>query len=567
MLWTLPAAGEESAPALTGIPNPKVVRTGKIGRYGGTLVFSSISDPRTFNPIVAQETSSSTPLGYLFEGLVETNYDTTEVEPALAESWTVSKDGRTWTFKVRRGVKFHDGVELTADDVVFTLQAIFTDGVQTSLRDVLTFAGKPVKWRKIDTYTVELKTDEPSGPFLREIGFDILPKHKLEKALAAGGAEFNKTWGVNTPPRELVGTGLFTMQSYTPGQRVVYLRNANYWKVDAQGNRLPYLTRAVIAIVPNLDAARLQFQSGDTDVYGVRPREFAEFKSNESSGNYTVYEVGPAAGIEFLAFNQNPKGVKDPPLSWFTNTKFRQAVSYAIDRTTIANQVYAGRAKPQFGPLTVANKFFYTSSVKQYSYDPSRAEALLIEAGFKKGADGVLRDNQGRAVEFTLSTNAENNERVAIGNLLRQDLAKLGIKMNFAPEAFNTLVGKLTGSHNWEAIVIGLTGGLDPHSGQNVWKSSGSLHMWSPEQEKPATGWEAEIDRIYDQAATTVDQNKRKQLYNRWQEIAAEQQPFIYLTNTLTSTAVRNTLDNIRPRPFGGTLWNVEQVFYKTPFK
>ncbi len=567
VLLVAQAGGQGPLPGLPSIPNPKVIRAGKIGRAGGTLVFSSISDPRTFNPIVAQETSSSTATGYIFEGLVETNFDTTEVEPALAESWTVSKDGRIWTFKLRRGVKFTDGVELTADDVVFTLQAIFTEGVQTSYRDVLTLADKPIKWRKIDTYTVEFRTDEPFGPFLREIGFEILPKHKLESALKAGGTEFNKTWGVNTPPQEIVGTGPFTLQSYVPGQRLVYLRNPNYWKVDARGNRLPYLTRAVISIVPNLDVSRLQFQAGETDIYGVRPREFADFKGGEGRGNYTVYEIGPAAGIEFLVFNQNPRGVKDPKLSWFTNLKFRQAISHAIDRTTIANQVYAGRAKPQFGPLTIADKFFYNPNVKQYPYDPSRSDALLGEAGFKKGADGVLRDSQGRAVEFTLSTNADNNDRVAIGNLIREDLTKLGIKVNFAPEAFNTLVGKLTGSFNWEAIVIALTGSIDPHGGQNVWKSSGSLHMWAPEQEKAATAWEVEIDRIYDQAATTVDQNKRKQLYNRWQEIAAEQQPFIYLTNTLTSTAVRNTLDNIRPRPFGGSLWNVEQVFYKTPFR
>jgi len=192
-------------PKLSDIENPKVVKAGKIGRYGGTLVSSNISDPRTFNQIVSQETSSTVPLSRLFEGLVEVNYDTTEVEPALAESWTVSADGKTWTFKLRKGVKFHDGVEFTADDVDFTLRAIFTEGVQTSARDTLTIAGKPIKWRKVDKYTVEIKTEQPFGPFLRVIGVPILPKHRLEGALKAGGAEFNKTWGVNTPRARLSG--------------------------------------------------------------------------------------------------------------------------------------------------------------------------------------------------------------------------------------------------------------------------------------------------------------------------------------------------------------------------
>ncbi len=563
-----PAGAITGAPAkLPDLDNPKVFPGGKVGRYGGTLITSEISDPRTFNLIVAQETSSTVPLGRVFDGLVETNFDTTEVEPALAESWTVSPDGKTWTFKLRKGVRFHDGVEFTADDVVFNMEAAFTPGVQTSRRDVLTIAGKPIKWRKIDTYTVEFKTDTPFGPFLRSIGSGILPKHKLESALKAGAAEFNKTWGVNTPPQEIVGTGPFVMQSFVTGQRIIFLRNTKYWKVDAAGNRLPYLARHVHTIVPNLDASRLKFQAGETDIYSVRPREFAEFKAGEGSGNYTVFEAGPASGTEFLVFNQNPAGVKDPKLAWFSNSKFRQAISQGLDRTAVANQVYGGRAKPQYTALTSANKFFFNGNTKQYPYDVARAEALLAEAGFKKGPDGALRDAQGNVVEFTLSTNADNNDRVAIGNLVRQDLSKLGIKVNFAPEAFNTLVGKLTGTFNWEAIIIGLTAGLDPHTSQNIWKSTGSLHMWYPKQEKPTSTWETEIDRIYDQAATTVDQNKRKQLYNRWQEIVGDQQPLIYFVNTLTSYGVRNTLDNSRPSSYGGATWNIEQIFYKVPFR
>jgi len=561
-----------AAAKLPNIENPKVMKAGKIGRSGGTLITGEISDPRTFNSIVAQETSSTIPLSRVFDAFVETNFDTTEVEPALAESWTTSADGRTWTFRLRKGVRFHDGVELTADDVVFNMEAAFTPGVQTSRRDVLTIAGKPIKWRKVDTYTVEFQTAEPFGAFLRTMtgnGGYILPKHKLEAALKPGAAEFNKTWGVNTPPREIVGTGPYIMQSYTPGERIVFLRNPRYWKVDAQGNRLPYLARHVELIVTNLDALRLKFQAGETDVYAVRPRDFGEFKAREQSGKYTVYEPGPTAGTEFLVLNMNPQGVKPPKLTWFSNLKFRQAISHAIDRSAVANQVYGGRARPQFGPITPANKVFFNPKVKQYPYDLARAEALLAEAGFKRGADGALRDAGGNPVEFTVATNSDNTDRVAIGNVVRQDLAKLGIKITLAPEAFNTLVGKLTGGFNWEGIILGFTAGLDPHTSQNIWKSTGSLHEWWPKQEKPATPWEAEIDRLYDQAATTLDQSRRKQFYNRWQEIVAEQQPLIYFVNVQLSVAARNTLANISPSAFAtpGSTWNIEQIFYTVPFR
>ncbi len=559
-----PALAQTGKVSLPDVPNPMTMEA-EPGRFGGTFVTTSISDPRTFNPIVAQETSSTGPLGYLFEALVETNRLTTEVEPNLAESWTVSKDGKTWQFKLRKGVMWTDGKPVTAADVVFTLDAAFTAGVQSSLPDVLTIAGKKIGYKKIDDLTVEFKTDEPFGPFLRTIGFSIVPKHKLEAALKQGAAEFNRTWGVNTGPGELVGFGPFVMHSYVPGQRILFVRNAKYWKVDKKGQRLPYLARLVIEIVTNQDAARLKFLAKETDTYAARPREFAELRTQQQGGNFTIFDGPPTFGTEFVVFNMNPTGLRPPKLTWFQNLKFRQAVSHAVDRDAIIRQVYAGRATAQFGPVSPANKFFFNPNTRKVPYDLARAESLLREAGFTKGADGLLHDPAGNIVEFTLTTNAGNTDREAIGNLVRQDLTKLGMRVTFAPEAFNTLVGKLVGTFNWDAIIIGLTGGLEPHNGQNVWKSSGSLHMWWPKQEKPATDWETEIDRIFDQAATTVDQNKRKSLYNRWQEIVSDQSPIIYFTTTLTQPAFRNTLANFSPAPLA--FYDVETIYYRTPYR
>ncbi len=561
---TSPLLAQTGKFTLPDAPNPEVVDAVEIGRFGGTFVVTSISDPRTFNPLVAQETSSSGPLGYIHRGLVRTNRFTTEVESSLAESWTVSPDGRVWRFRLRQ-IQWSDGRPFTADDVIFTLDAAFTPGVQSSVPDNLTFAGKKLAYRKIDDRTVEFRTEQPFGPMLRTIGFAVLPKHKLEDALKKGAAEFNRSWGVNTPPRELVGTGPFVMHSYAPGQRILFVRNSKYWRVDKKGQRLPYLARIVIEIVPNSDASRLKFMARETDSYGARPREYAELRQQQQAGNFTIFDGPPTFSTEFLAFNQNPAGVKPPKLVWFQSIKFRQAVSHGIDRETIARQVYAGRATPQFSPITQANKFFFNPNTRKFPYDPARAEALLREAGFTKGADGLLRDAPGNIVEFVLATNAGAQDREAIGNLVRQDLAKLGMRVTFAPEAFNTLVGKLTGTFNWEAIIIGLTGGLEPHNSQSIWKSSGSLHLWWPKQEKPATEWEADIDRIFDQAATTVDQNKRKQLYNRWQEIVAEHVPLIYFTNQLTQPAFRNTLANFSEAPLG--FYDTETIYYRTPYR
>ncbi|MDR7419110.1 MAG: ABC transporter substrate-binding protein [Armatimonadota bacterium] len=564
-VWS-PVTAQTARLSLPDVPNPRVIEASDVGRFGGTFVTTSISDPRTFNPIVAQETSSSTPLAYLFESLVETNRFTGEIEPNLAESWTVSQDGRTWRFKLRRGVQWYDGRPVTADDLIFTLDAAFTEGVQSSLPDVWTVAGKKIGYRKIDDLTVEFRTDQPFGPFLRSVGgLQPVPKHRLESTLRRGAADFNRSWGINTNPRELVGNGPFVMHAYVPGQRILYTRNAKYWKVDKRGQRLPYLARIVIEIVPNVETARLKFHARDIDMYAARPREYAELLRRQQAENFTIFDGPPTFGTEFLIFNQNPAGVRPPKLTWFQNVKFRQAVAHGIDRDAIVRQVYAGRATPAWGPVSPANRFFFNPNVRKYPYDLARAETLLREAGFTRGADGALRDAAGNVVEFVIATNSGNTDREAIGNLIRQDLAKLGMRVTFAPEAFNTLVGKLTGTFNWEAIVLGLTGGLEPHNGQNVWRSNGSLHMWWPRQERPATDWEAEIDRLFDQAATTIDQNKRRQLYNRWQEIVAEQVPVIYTATQLTQPAFRNTLANFSAAPLA--FYDLETLYYRTPYR
>jgi len=550
---------------LPGIPNP-LVADGEVGRFGGTFVLTQISDPSTFSWRMIRDDASSGPTELFTEGLVEAHGLTTEIIPALAESWTVGKDGRTWVFKLREGVKWFDGVEFTADDVIFNFNVIFDPKIPNQTKDQLTIADKPITFRKLGKYKIEFKTPVPFGPFLRNIGTGLQPKHILEQAWNEG--RFTQMWGINTPPKELIGTGPYIMQSYVPGQRITFLRNPNYYRVDKKGQRLPYLARVVRVIVPNLEASRLKFEAGETDTYAVRGVEFAAFKAREQQGNYTLYEGGPTFTLNFLALNLNPRGIRPPKLTWFSNQKFRQAVAHAVDKRTLIAQVFASRAVEQWGPVPIPAKAFYDeSALKKYPYDLRRAEQLLAEAGFTKGGDGFLRDRDGNVVEFVLSTNAGNTEREAMGNIISTDLRKLGMKVAFTPEAFPSLVSKLTTSFNWEAIIIGLTGGVDAHV-PTYWRSDGALHLWNPRQDNPATPWEIEMDRLVDQGASTVDQAKRKEIYKRLQEIVSDQVPLIFLVAPTVHTAVRNTLGNIRyGGAFRGVLWNLEEIFYKTPYR
>ncbi|MCL6551735.1 MAG: ABC transporter substrate-binding protein [Firmicutes bacterium] len=542
------AAPLASAPALPDLPNPKVaVDAPELGRPGGTLVDAQSGEPRTFNPVVITDASSGAVVAPLFDTLVESNYLTGEMEPALAESWTLSPDRRTWTFVLRAGLRWSDGRPLTTDDVAFSLQVIFTRGVQSTAADLLTFKGQPVRWQVLDARRIALSTPAPVGFFLRLVSsVTIVPRHKLQAALARGAAAFNTAWGINTPPRELVGSGPFVLQSYVFGQRAVYRRNPYYWQVDRAGRRLPYLDRYVLLFVRNQDAERLKFLAGEIDLYSARPREYAELKAGERAGNYTVYDGPETFSSQYLVFNQNPRGLAPPRLTWFQDVRFRRALNHAIDRDTIVKQVYLGRATPAWSPVSIANRLYYNPNVRRYPYDLARAQQLLDEAGFRKGTDGRLRDAQGHPVEFTLSVSAESPDGVAIGNLVRQDFERLGIKVIFTPEPFATLVTKLDNTFRWDAIIIGLTGDIEPGVARTYWLSSGALHDWNPRQPRPATAWEAEIDRIFEQVAEEVDPARRRALYFRWQEIVAEQVPVMYFTNPKTQPVVRNTLGNTR---------------------
>ena len=530
-------------------------------KYGGSFVLDVISDPKSFNPVIAKETSTTAVTGYLFEGLTQMNPFTTEIEPNLAKSWEFSKDGKVWTFYLRDDVKWFDGRPLTADDVVFTYtQLYYNKSIPADARDILTIEGKEIKVERVDDHTVRFILPKPFAPLLSALGFDILPRHILEPVVKAG--RFNSHWGVNTPLAQIIGTGPFMLSEYAPSQRIVLKKNPNYWKKDKKGNSLPYLDNITMLIVPDLNSSILKFQAGETSMLSMRPEDYTVLKPQEEKGNFTILNAGPTLSTTFLIFNQNPKRIPSYKWKWFTNKAFRQAIAHAIDKETIINNVMFGFASPQDAAMTVSSRFFHNPNVRKYEYSLEKAKKILLEAGFTyKG--GALHDKDGNPVEFTFLTNAENTVRVNIGNIIKSDLQKLGMKMNFQPIQFNTLVTKLDATFDWEAVMIGLTGGVEPHNGKNVWYSSGQLHMWYPKQQRPATPWEAEIDRLFDEGAAELDKEKRKKTYWMWQEIVAEELPVIYTVTPVALHAVSNNVGGIKITALAGVIPYIEEVYIK----
>jgi peptide/nickel transport system substrate-binding protein len=544
-------------------------------KYGGQLILSTTSDPRSFNDIIAKETSTTLVTGLLFEGLTTVDVFTLKVKPHLAESWEVSADGLTWTFHLRQDVKWFDGQPLTADDVVFTFNdLIYNPDIPSSSRDIYTVDGEPFKVSKVDDFTVQFILPVKFAPFLRGMSQGILPKHILEKSVQE--KKFNFTWGIDTDPKEIIGTGPFQLTQYIPGQKLVFKRNPHYWKTSEEGDQLPYLDELIFMIVQNTDIELLKFMEGSLDALDLRGMDYSIVKPLEDQRNFTVYDLGPAMGSNFVVFNLNSavnpntkKPFVDPvKLSWFSNRAFRQAVAHAVDKAKIIEIVKNGLGYVQDSSMGPGAGFFYNPDVEKYDYDLKKAKAILEEAGFQdRDKDGILEDQEGHKVEFTLYTNASDSERLDIAGIIRRDLENLGMKVNFQAIEFNTLVSKLTSTYEWDAIVLGLTGGVEPHFGKNVWTTTGQLHMWHPNQEKPATPWEARIDDLFSKGVQELNEDKRKVIYDEFQQIVSEELPVIYTVLSAKISAVRNKFGNLKPSNYGDVFHNLEEIYVKPGYK
>ncbi len=367
-------------------------------------------------------------------------------------------------------------------------------------------------------------------------------------------------WNVNTDPKDIVGTGPYRLKRYIKGVMVEYEANPYYYEHDNSNRQLPYIRRKIGYIVQDPDTALLKYSLGEIDYMGVRPQDVL-FMSRVK--NTTLYDLGPTPSTTFLVFNQNPSsGIPKYKLRWFQNRDFRIAISHAIDREGMCYLVYNGLADPLYGPITPANRPYYTEGLfPVYEYNLKKARAILESLGFKdRNGDGWLEDPEGNTLEIVLLTNAGNKEREAIGNMIKEDLEKIGIKVIFRPIDFNSLVSRLTSPpYDWEAVIIGLTGSMDPHFGRNVWHSSGTLHMWNPRQGKPQTPWEKEIDELFDLGARETNFEKRVEIYRRAYRIIAEEQPMIFLATPKSMLAVRNKFENLFPTVWG---WYREEALF-----
>jgi peptide/nickel transport system substrate-binding protein len=572
-LLTLFGCGEPGAdtrPAHPLPPSPLITKSDP-GRPGARLNLALEASPPTFNPLFTFDSITR----LLYGSLVNAGPPLLEPGPGLAESWSVAPDQKTWTFKLRQGVHWSDGVSLTADDVVFTWNDImYNPECNRTTFDLFRIGGKNFEVTNIDDFTVRVVTPEVFAPFLEFFGsVAILPRHALESAVKQH--RFLLAYGTNAPPERIVGCGPFRVKECRPGKSVLLERNPEYWVADSQGRRLPYFDQVMFTFGTGPQSEAAAFLGGKSDACeNVRPEDYDRFKQASAQGRFQILDLGVGAERDFVWFNQNTgtntagKPLVNPArLKWFRDKKFRQAISCALDRDRIVREAYGGRAQPIYSFFSTENQKWNNPNVPRYGYDLAHAKALLAEIGMHDGGSGTLQDADGNPVEIQFCSNGENRLRQQAALLIQADLKKLGVKLVYAPLDFRALVEKINFTFDYECALMGLGGGgIDPASQLNVLRSSEDLHQWFPRQKTPATDWEARIDSLLDSQMRTLDYAARKKAFDEVQAILAEELPMIYTTAPASCAAIRPDIGNVRPSvltPYRVT-WNVEELFFKT---
>lgn len=522
------------------------------GERGGSLMVAQRSELKTLNPIVALDDPSREVIGRMNADLIEVNRQTQTAEPALAESWERSADGRHYLVRLRQGLRFSDGVPFDSDDVAFSFQVYLDEKLHSPQRDLLMIDGQPLQVRKLDRLSVALDFAGPYASAERLLdGVPMLPRHLLKDSYDKG--QLDRAWSVNSRPEEIAGLGPFRLRRYDAGQQLILERNPFYWKQDQRQQRLPYLDGITFIFAGSEDGQIARFLSGDADIVDrLATSSFTMLRRSEQAKGQKLFDLGAGLDYTFLAFNFDR--------ALFREVAFRRAVSVAVDRDAIVRIAYSGLASPLAGNVTPANKIWRDTALPAPTHSLTEARKLLSDAGFKWNGEGKLLDREGTPVRFSIVTATNNKERLQTATLIQYDLNRLGLEVQVVPLEFRAMVDRITRTRNFEACILSLGGGDgDPNSELNVWLSSGSMHIWSPGQSKPATPWEAEIDRLMKQQMSTLDPQKRKQKYDRVQEIVAQQQPLICLVSPHVLVAAKDDLLNFQPAALQShTLWNAD---------
>jgi len=509
-------------------------------RLPGELAWAIRYDPKTFDPAKVDEQASEL-VRYLTGGvLLRLNRQTQEPEPQLAESFRLSPEGTLIVFKLRDGLRFSDGAPLTSEDAVWSLRRVLAPETQSIVSDEF-LSPREVAVDAPDKLTVRVRLPK------RVIGVEkIFDEIAIEPA--------------NRPSQGRVTSGPFTVAEYKRGQYLRLRRNPFYWRRDGAGAQLPYATGIRLDVLNSREQEIALFLRGEYDLINdISPDYFGILAQKAPQ---SVHDLGASLNTEQLWFNQSARApLPDFEKAWFQNRSFRVAVSMAIHRADLARIAYDGHATPAFGFVSPANTQWCNKDLKYPHESAAEANKMLAAAGFHRGGN-QLYDSAGNPVNFSILTNSGNPARLKMAAMIQQDLAAIGMQVTVVPLDFPALIERLMNKQDYEASLLGVTNAEpDPSSMMNMWLSSSANHQWNPSQKTPATAWEAEIDKLMQQQASSPSPHLRKLAVDRVQQIVADWQPFIYLVYPNLLQAVSPRLRGVQPAILSpGPAWNIAWI-------
>ncbi|EIJ34269.1 peptide-binding protein [Thiothrix nivea] len=489
---------------------------------------------KTITPLVSTDAYASEVQGYIQESLIARNPDTLEWEGLIAKSWQVSEDGLTLTFLMRDDVTFSDGVPLTADDIVFTFNFIMTEAIQAPRERAYYEKLKGVQANGKYEVVFTFKT-----PYFEALslagGMPIMPKHFYEPYLQTPQA-FNESKGL------LLGSGPYRLldpKGWTPDKgNVELVRNERYW-----GDVQPSYERVLWKIIQN-DSARLTtYRNGELDDYLARPVEYQKLKDDKQiMGKSQNFEyMPPVAGYSYIGWNQARNGKP----TRFADPRVRQAMSYLTDVERIIKDVYLGYAEPAVSPFNNSSKQ-HDASLQPWQFNLEKAQALLKEAGYEdRNGDGVLEDANGQPFAFKLTYFGDNEDTKRMVLLLRDLYARAGVKMEPFPQEWPVMIEALN-KKDFDAITLGWTSGIETdiyqmfHSSQTIADGDNFISYKKPE-----------LDKLIDEARSTVDEAKRMPLWQQAERIMYEDQPYTFLMRRQTLAFIDKRIHNLQMTKLG----------------
>ncbi len=542
------------------------------GSRGGNLTAAINSDPASFNRMMATGIAHAVVTDRLSGDLVHVNRATFELEPALASRWETSKDGRTYTVHLRRGLRFSDGSPCDIDDVLFSLQALQDARTESVLADQVKIDGIYPAFSKVDSHTLRITFQRPVGLGLRIFdSIPILPRNRLLKPFQEG--KFSSAWGPTVPPGEVVGMGPFRLKEYQRGIKIVLERNPNYWKKDKTGQVLPYLDTLTFLVIPDRNSEALRFQAGELDLVNVlNPENYALLRRSQQQSRFTLQDLGAGLRVDYLWFNlnngdrQQRTHIDPEKQAIFEKREFRRAVSLALDREGMVKSLYLGLATTQFGPISSGNRPWYDSGIPRLNSDTDGARKLIAQMGLKDAdGDGVVEyGTRRKPLEISVLAPRGIAARERVAQVVKDNLAKIGIRAEVQLLMPNELIARILNTFDYEAVLFGFgITDVAPELLTDVFYSSAKNHFWQPSQDKPRRSWEAQIDALTTQMIRSTDSAGRRAACFKIQQIWVRELPAIPVIADNVLVAWSGRIGNVRPSILSAApqlLWNAEEL-------